>query len=215
MNRPREVRAVRCGRSQGQKGASLIVVLLVLLVVTVVGISGAQLALLGERSARHDRDMQIAFEAAEAAVVDAENDIRNRGTSGCGTLRGDKFVSAAMTALADGSCGTDSALRGMCKPIDIPGVKPTWAQADFLDESSGAPTASYGEYTCSNFEIGGGLKPARAPRYLVEVMNDIQAGGDATADGTSAPTIYRITAMGFGPRVDTRAVVQVEFRKEN
>jgi type IV pilus assembly protein PilX len=213
MKLPREVMAVPYGRSRGEKGASLIVVLLVLLVVTVVGISGAQLALLGERSARHDRDMQIAFESAEAAVVDAENDIRNRGTSGCGSLRGSKFTTVDNMTIPLGSCLTTTGERGICAPAASPDLKPTWATADFLDESSGAPTAEYGDYTCSNFEIGGGVKPARAPRYLVEVMKDVTPGGDASAPQASA-TIYRITAMGFGPRVDTRAVVQVEFRKE-
>ena len=50
-----------------ERGASLVVVMLVLLLVTVIGIAGTRLALLSEMSARHDRDTQIAFEAAEAA----------------------------------------------------------------------------------------------------------------------------------------------------
>jgi type IV pilus assembly protein PilX len=48
------------------------------------------------------------------------------------------------------------------------------------------------------------------PRYIIEVIPD-------QAPGTSAGTpkfLYRVTAMGLGPRVETQAVLQMVFRKE-
>ena len=62
-------------RPSAQRGVTLIVVLLILVVVTVLGIGGAQIALLGERSTRYDRDYLVATQAAEAALMDAEQDI--------------------------------------------------------------------------------------------------------------------------------------------
>jgi type IV pilus assembly protein PilX len=58
-----------------QWGFSLIVVLLLLLVATVLGVGAAQVSLVNERSARNDRDTEVAFQAAEAALVDAETDV--------------------------------------------------------------------------------------------------------------------------------------------
>ncbi|HWV62571.1 MAG TPA: PilX N-terminal domain-containing pilus assembly protein, partial [Oxalicibacterium sp.] len=56
-------------------GATLIVVLLLLIVVLLLGVGASQIALQGEKSSRNDRDHQIAFQAAEAALLDAETDI--------------------------------------------------------------------------------------------------------------------------------------------
>ena len=58
--------------SRRQCGLSLIVVMLILVVVTILGIGGAQIALLGERSTRYDRDYLIATQAAEAALMSRE-----------------------------------------------------------------------------------------------------------------------------------------------
>ncbi|HUD33331.1 MAG TPA: PilX N-terminal domain-containing pilus assembly protein, partial [Variovorax sp.] len=64
-----------------QRGVSLIVVLLILVVVSVLGVGGAQIALMAERGSRNDRDMQVAWQAAEAALMDAEFDIHGPNTA--------------------------------------------------------------------------------------------------------------------------------------
>lgn len=202
-------RDTRCTRPAGERGASLVVVMIVLLVVTVLGIAGSRLALLGEASARHDRDSQIAFESAEAALIDAENDIDRVGAAACANLRlvekiPERIESVVIPA---GTCNTSASERGMCAVAAAGAAKPTWASVDFLDQSGSAPTVEYGTFTCRSFDTGSGIKPSRPPRYLIEIMEDRTPG---TATGS---VMYRITAMGFGPRVDTRAVVQVEYRK--
>ena len=59
-----------------EHGVSLIIVMIVLAVVSLLGVAGIQISSLGEKSARNDRDLQIAFQSAEAAFLDAEYDIR-------------------------------------------------------------------------------------------------------------------------------------------
>ena len=54
------------------RGFSLIVVLIILVIVSMLGVAASQLVLQSERSARFDRDWQVAFQAAEAALMDAE-----------------------------------------------------------------------------------------------------------------------------------------------
>lgn len=193
---------------RGQRGASLVVVMLVLLVVTVTGIAGARLALLGEMSARHDRDTQIAFEAAEAAIIDAENEIDGVASSGCTALRATKFLASGFVVPA-ATCANTTAERGLCAPPDSSTAKPVWVTVDFLDNSSTAGTAEYGSFTCRTFDAGSGVKAARPPRYVIERVPDKTPGKPADA------FMYRITAMGFGPRIDTRTVVQVEYRKKD
>lgn len=194
--------------SRRERGASLVVVMLVLLLVTVVGIAGTRLALLGEMSARHDRDTRIAFEAAEAAVMDAENDIDRSGTASCASLRSEDIVNAARYNTTPGACLASPGERGLCGPAASATAKPTWASVDFLDDSASAPTVAYGSFTCRTFAAGSGLKPARPPRYLIEVVPDKTPGMPVGS------FMYRITAMGFGPRIDTRSVIQVEYRQK-
>lgn len=60
------------GRSR-QQGAVLVIAMLILIVMTLIGVSSMNSSLLEERMARNARDMNTALQAAEAAVVDAEN----------------------------------------------------------------------------------------------------------------------------------------------
>lgn len=209
------------GRSsrRGEQGASLVVVMMVLLVVSVVGIAGARLALLSEMSARHDRDSQIAFEAAEAALVDAQDDIEGKPKpGGCGALRQARAFEGLNGDAGHGVCGNTAADRGLCTPAAEGDPRPTWAKVDFLDDSANASTVEVGTFTCQTFDAGAaGIKPARPPRYIIESLVDRTGGVLASTNAANsqpyAPPTFRITAMGFGPRLDTRAVVQMEYRK--
>lgn len=60
---------------QYQRGVTLPVTMLLLLAALTIGASAAQMALLGEKAARAERDHLIAFQSAEDALMDAERDI--------------------------------------------------------------------------------------------------------------------------------------------
>jgi type IV pilus assembly protein PilX len=187
-----------------QEGIALIFVLLILVVVSLLGIGGAQLAMMGERGARNERDSQIARQYAEAALVDAEFDIRGPGVS----PRKDLFASEMN--FSDG-CGTTGTLRGLCAQ-SLSG-KPVWLTVNFMDSSSTPPFTTLGERTGRSVLTGNGIQPALAPRYIVEVLPDSSTG---TERGLKAKKkiLHRVTAMGFGPRDDIRTVLQMVFRKE-
>lgn len=55
-----------------QSGAALLIALVVLTIVMLLGLASAQTALMNEKSSRNDRDRQLAFQAAEAALHDAQ-----------------------------------------------------------------------------------------------------------------------------------------------
>ncbi len=58
-------------------GGALVVVLIMLMAILMLGLAAAQGALHGWKTARNDSDRQVAFQAAEAALRDAEMDIEH------------------------------------------------------------------------------------------------------------------------------------------
>jgi type IV pilus assembly protein PilX len=190
----------------GNRGFSLVTTLILLVVVTVLGIGASQMVLLSERSTRFDRDQQIAFQAAEAALVDAEFDIRGPNSSVSQRLA--SFSKDSVVGFLDG-CGT-GLLRGMCLPAAA-GAKPVWYAVDFTDQSTNAPTVQFGDFTGRTFSNGTtGARSEIPPHYLIEAIPDTTPGSSAS----SKTVLFRVTAMGFGPRKETQAVVQMIFRKE-
>jgi len=216
-------------RVQTQGGASLIIVLLILIVVSILGVGGAQIALMAERGARNDRDMQVAWQAAEAGLIDAEIELTSGAASGARpAMFGLLAVSAATryvqaekittSNFVDG-CGTSTSTNaagqstwGLCALPALTASKPAWLTVDFTDTGNTARTVPVGTFTGRSFATGTtGVRPSKAPRYIVELIPD---QGAASRDKTTTDTkyVYRVTAMGFGPRDDIQAVVQMLYR---
>lgn len=184
-----------------EQGFALITTLVLLVIASLLGVAASQLVLMSERSSRYDRDRLIAFQAAEAALLDAEMDIR-----GPGSTRAALFSPLSITGFEDG-CSTSSATRGMCLPLSL-SAKPIWSTVNFTDTDR---TVEFGFYTGRKYAAGKfGVQPARAPRYIIEVIEDPSPGGDAAA----TRHLYRVSAVGFGPREETQVMLQMFFRKE-
>ena len=96
--------------SARQRGFSLVTTLILLVVVSGLGIAASQMVLMSERTSRFDRDAQIAFQAAEAALVDAELDIQGPNTSA--VQRMNLFEAKNKVNFTVG-CGSGT-LRGLC-----------------------------------------------------------------------------------------------------
>jgi type IV pilus assembly protein PilX len=186
------------------RGASLIAVLMILTVVSIAGVAGVQISMLGERSARSDRDSQIAWQAAEAALVDAENDIFGPGTSTRRAVFGDtRDVSSFLPG-----CGNSGNSKGLCALVSS--GKPAWLTVDFEVFSGTAATAAYGDFTGRSLQSGSGIQPAQRPRYVIEPIRDPD---DRDLSSPAPLNVYRVTAIGFGPRVESQTVLQMIYRK--
>ena len=190
-----------------QRGASLIMVMIILTIVSLLGIAGIQISMMSERGARNDRDMQLAWQSAEAALMDAENDLFGPGTSS----RRIVFTPVTDSSLFIDGCGSTGNSIGLCRLVTT--GKPSWLTVDFTDATSSAPTTAYGTYTARSFAAGGaGVQPAKVPRYIIEAIKDPgDTNGLMIAPGQSK-YVYRVTAMGFGPRSDIQAIVQMVYR---
>ncbi|WP_332740301.1 pilus assembly PilX family protein [Hydrogenophaga sp.] len=184
-----------------EQGFSLITTLVLLVIASLLGVAASQLVLMSERSSRYDRDRLIAFQGAEAALLDAEMDIRDPGS-----VRSGLFSPTSRAGFEEG-CGTDTTTKGLCLPSST-SAGPLWSTIRFTDTDR---TVEYGEYTNRQYAAGtSGVQPALAPRYLIELIPDPTPGGN----GGAPRHLYRVTAVGFGPREETQVMLQMFFRKE-
>lgn len=194
--------------NQRERGASLVAALMMLIVTMLLGISAAQIALQGEKVSRNDRDRQVALQAAEAALMDAELDIE--GSPDAAKSRSALFASDNILAFPDTGCGSGlgSANLGLCAAAPDTAT-PVWQGVDFLNDSSNASSVPYGRFTGYAFPAGKGALPAKLPRYIIEPMMFSYKG-----HGAEKPEVFfRVTAIGFGMRDTTQVVLQTFYRK--
>lgn len=191
------------------QGVALITALLMLVAVAMLGLSAAQLALQGEKSSRNDRDHQIAFQAAEAALLDAELDIR--GSSVASRSRSGVFSPLSTQGFVPGcGKGANNRFLGLCESSAT--AVPDWQLVDLQEVAADkVRTVAYGTFTGQVFPTGSGGLPSQLPRYLIEILPDRIPG--LPADSAQPRFLYRITAIGFGMRPQTQVVLQSFYRK--
>ena len=198
-----------------QRGLSLIVVMLVLIVVSVLGVGGIQISMMGERSTRNERDMQVAWQGAEAGLIDAEFDIE--GLPAASTNKRNSIFKRGDVDLAKfiDNCGDSGQSIGLCGLKET--GKPAWLTVDFTATGTGAKAVELGTYTGRDFPSGvKGIQPAKPPRYVIEpILDRYGVKSYRTTDPTagSGPSyVYRVTSMGFGPNGETQGVLQMIYR---
>jgi type IV pilus assembly protein PilX len=201
-------------RKEGhQCGASLIAALVMLVAVLMLGISATYIALQGERASRNERDRQIAFQAAEAALMDAELDIEKSPSVKSRSAIFSKNSVMGFPAEGEETCraGLDNNFLGLCKH-SFAGVTQTWLTVDFSDVGRDTTcSVPIGLFTGQSFQTERGALPVRVPRYIIELMIYNSPG-----QSTDQPTyFYRITAIGYGAHDTTQVVLQTFYRKEN
>jgi Tfp pilus assembly protein PilX len=189
----------RRGAHARQGGITLLMALFVVLALSLLSLATARIAFDGARAARAERDRQLAFQAAEAGLADAEHDIE--GGANPASLRAQLFHDDGAIAFASG-CGTGADNIGLCAFSSA--APPAWQTVD-----AGA-TAVYGAFTGAILPRGGPL-PLAPPRYVIERLPLVRAGEDASG-GPHGPVVFRITAFGYGAQPDTLVVLQSVYR---
>ncbi len=187
----------------------MIIVMIILLIVSILGVAGIQISMMAERGTRNDRDTQIAWQAAEAALIDAEFDIE--GLPATSTHKRSSIFNSGSTDISKfvDSCGNSGESIGLCQ-LNATG-KPAWLTVDFTNTGSNARTTAFGTYTDRTFPAGSkGIQPAQAPRYVIEPIPDPAVA--RTQGPTGMKYVYRVTSMGFGPRTDIQVALQMIYR---
>ncbi len=166
-----------------QQGAALLLCLIILVLVTLMGLTTMRTAIVQEKMSGANADRALAFEAAEMALRDAENHVRDHLTSE--------------------SAFADECAAGLCKaPLD------GTSAADDIDWDGNA-ASTYGQDTGA-VAIGGVEKQ---PKYIIELLFDMQPPPGNSAKMKATGTPYRITALGYGKQKKTRVLLQSTYYK--
>lgn len=196
-----------------QRGAVLIIALLFLTILTILGVTAMTATTFEERMAGHARDLNVAFQSAEAALRDARRDLngiavgafagkRNPGISG---------KTGFGTADADnGACGTGASFLGLCRPFAYDrekGMQPKFNNVNLV----ASPSVQYGAYTGAPALVG----VSAQPRYFIEVLcyNNFDEGLSGTGTPSTYCNYYRITARGYGGNPNSSVTLQEIFLK--
>ena len=171
-----------------QHGLSLITSLLFMVAALILGVSVMSINVMQERMIGNTKDRELAMQAAEAALRDAELDISNN-------IRVNTAFSISCTL---GLC-TAPSQRGTPSPLpvqDQPGF--SWADA--------AKVRTYGQYTA----VEPFPKVAAQPVYVIEKLGNMGVPiGESELDrGGAGPLAYRITSRAVGGRADTVVILQ-------
>jgi len=127
-------------KKKQQAGVVLVISLIMLLLLTLIGVTSMQVTLLEEKMAGNSKDKSVAFEAAEAALRDAEKDIRSTRVSGLSGM-------------------TSTCTNGLCY-IAGDTLSDIW-----LDTAQVANAATYGSYTAATPLAS--VTNQVQPRYLI------------------------------------------------
>lgn len=211
--------------SQTQSGAALITSLVFLVMLTLMSFTVFNSAVLQGRMTGNLRDRQIAYSAAEAALRDAEDYIRNSGRI-CG-LTEDSADDNDSTTCESGFCyngaGMDeSGTSWLTTPVWDAGYWVTTAGAScqaaankviwYSDENCGGNRPFSLISNCS-WAIGTYTEPSalplvtRQPQYLIE-------GFQKSGEG-EIKYYYRITTRAWGARSGTVVTLQSVFTPSN
>lgn len=187
-----------------QQGATLAIVLIFLVLVTLVSVTALTTTTLEERMAGNLRDQNLAFQAAESALRDAKLDISGTVVPGAATsLKRSPALSGATgfgnSTSTLGTCST----TGLCLPTSLTYTAAALNNTLILTQSfTAAPSVQYGTYT--------GALPfanvALQPRYLIEAVRVCEGGGKCPS------WMYRISARGYGARIETQVTLQEVYR---
>lgn len=183
-----------------QQGIALIVVLIMLGAIFLLTAFGARLTLSSEKAARNDRDRQIAFQAAEAALGDAEIDIMGPNTA---SNSREALLDSRNLQLFAQDCGATAESRGLCH-TNTATTAPFYKSVNFEDTSASRRYVSLGEYTGrgSGFSTGDSALPAKLPRYIAETIAYNIPGGCPNQKA------FLVTALGYGLNPQTQVMLQ-------
>lgn len=173
---------------QHERGAALIMALIILLISTLLGVAAMNTTVLEEKMAGNTKDRNLAFQAAETAL-----------------LAGEQWVNNLLSKpyFPDNN-------NGLYQPYSCAGGAeiPVWDCANWSATSVGAGVFIY----------AGGLQKVKSPpKYIVEDMGEIPEEGGSKKRPSDyrgiGNTVMRITGRGTGGTDNAVVMVQSTFSR--
>ena len=185
-----------CGRTeerkqrvpQEQQGSVLIVSMLILLVLTLIGVTAMGTSALEEKMAGNSRDQNLAFQASEAALRDAEGFITNLAT----------------TANFNGTLGLYPIGANPNILLDA-----TWLTARSYPQAPGGSALP-------NAAAGGVNSPPRFIVEMISSVGTTTitiGGGYGGGGGGTVLTTFRVTTRGTGGTDNASVLLQSHFAR--
>lgn len=190
---------------KNEQGSVLLISLVLLLILTIVGVASIGGVTMNEKMTVSQRDYDIAFELAEAALVQGERWLDDYDVG---------FSAADLNEDCVGStCWTENCTNGLCFRgehysdddvcvLDVSGT-PVWDTETIWDNNS----AQYSENVVA----------VEKPRILIEFL--CYTPIDVETEPTDPPPynnewrrIYRITSLAYGTHPQTRVMLQSTYR---
>lgn len=169
-----------------EQGAVLAIGLLILVVMTLIGVTAMTTTSLENKMAGNLKDWNLALQAAEAALRDAETDIATTGrVSGVTNAVDNCATLLSSPAERDGQCTSSPGA-----PTNI------WQTIDWTDGAATVKYVKYGRWTsAAGYTTSEGY--SALPRYIIEPVDDLGKPG-APADFPHKIKTFRVTAVGYG-----------------
>jgi type IV pilus assembly protein PilX len=192
---------------QSQRGAVLIVALMFLVILTMLGVTAMTGTTMELRVANNTRDSGVAFQAAEAALRDARNDIIGQALPNGVPRNPPMHLSSFGNGGADNTCNSAGGREGLCRPNGYARVVNAVLPPPPSVDMKGLPSVQYGTYTGARLFTG----VVRQPRYIIELFG--LPAYQESIGSTGAPNwvFYRITARGYGGNPNTEVTLQEVF----
>jgi type IV pilus assembly protein PilX len=172
--------------NQQQKGIALIVSLIILLLLTIIMVSALRVTTLEEKMSGNSQDSNIAFQAAESALREAEAYLQ----SGAFPFNPLKLSGAPFRDTSGETvCGTE-ALLGLCSET-------TPLQSTLF------PNVNGGKIVANTGIVG----ISAEPEYIIELIRT-----DPSVDSSRVYATFRITTRAWGEEANTVVRLQSTFR---
>jgi len=192
-----------------QDGFALITSLMFLVILTVLAVSAMGTNSAEEKMLGFSRDRQIALQAAEAALRDAERYLLTGNISGATGFTSNCSSGAGLYQTRTSGLPIWSMLE-----TDTTCKDNAWL-GKTTNEANGK-SFKYGTLTnAGEFKLDGSRSVSSQPRFIIEVITMTSTGTGSRKVGFGSGTtkyVYRVTAVGFGLRQSSRVVLQAIYR---
>ena len=181
-----------------QRGLSLVTTLLFMVAALMLGVSVLSVNVMQEKTIGNTKDRDLALQAAEAALRDAELDL---------------------TTSATGFVFSENCTNGLCVPPSQRVAAPLSQSIEKVVDWTWSDTPADRKYRIYGQATGGAKFPGikntdeAQPRYVIEKVGSLNApSGESMKLGinpaSTAGTGYRITARATGAREETVVILQ-------
>lgn len=181
-----------------QKGVVLATSLIMLLIMTLLAVTAMSTTTIQEKMAGSTLDRERAFQAAEAALRDAEQFIENPPAAF------DPLTNFVVDNCTNGLCTKREDNAGF--NIDLGSDDDGWINERWLDSTLNVwnVASKHRKYTTT---ING---VSTAPKYIIEFLSIVDCPTSTT--GANDCEIYRITALATGGSSNTQVILQSTYR---